>query len=704
MKRDTFLKVSGAFGAGLTLGLGSGAAGAAPAGLFEPNAYVKIAPENAVTIYCSKSEMGQGIAMGLSTVVAEELDYPVDRARIEFAIAAPQYADPVGKEQGTGGSTSTDHMFDEMRKMGAAARAMLVAAAAQQWGVPPSSLVTNGEGFVTHPPSGRSASYGELALLAALQPVPKDVPLKAPGAYRQIGTRLARYDVPSKVNGRAKYGMDVRIPGMLYASVQRPAVFGGRVTGYDATDALKVKGVKKVVQISRGVAVIATDSWSAMQGRYKLKVAYDDGPNANLSSAAIFAQAAALTKQPGAVAKSAGNAAAALASPAHKTYSALFHGPYLAHAAMEPMNATAWMHDGVCEVWAPTQGQTQALDVTSEVSGLPKSACTVYTTFLGGGFGRKSESDAVREAVEIAKATGLPVKVVYTREDDMQHDFYRSANTTAIAAALDSSGKIAGMTQRVVASSVFRRTRPERFKGGLDVGATRGASDLPYAIPNLLVDFVDYEPGIPVGYWRAPGGNWGTFVTESFMDELAHAAGADPYAFRRAHLTDPRSLAVLDAAAQKAGWGKPLPAGRYRGLAMGVWGGSQTAMIAEISVAGKMPRVHRLVIASDTGLVINPDIVEAQLQSAANYGLAAALTGKITIEKGRVAQNNFYDYTVLRHDQAPHIETVILPSTAHPTGVGELSTPPVAPAVANAWFAATGKRLRSLPFSDAASA
>jgi isoquinoline 1-oxidoreductase subunit beta len=701
--RDTFLKVSTAFGAGLTLGFAAtGRARAAQAAVFTPNAFVKIAPENAVTIYVSKSEMGQGIAMGLATIVAEELDYPVERTHIEFAIAGPQYVDPVSKEQGTGGSTSTEHFYDTLRTTGASARAMLIGAAAQKWSVPAASLVTTGDGFVFDAASGRRASYGELALLAALQPVPKDVKLKSPAQFTQIGRRKQRYDIPLKVNGRAKYGMDVRLPGMLYASVQRPPVFGGSVASYDARNALKVKGVKKVVKISRGVAVLADNSWSAAQGRYALAMHYNDGPNAQLSSAQISAEAEKLTKQKGAVAKKTGNVEAAFSAPNVKTFSALYTGPYLAHAAMEPMNATAWIHDGICEVWAPTQGQSAAQRMASTITGLPLSACKIYTTFLGGGFGRKSEPDAVQEAVEIAKAAGAPVKVVWTREDDMQHDFYRSANTTAVAAVLDPSGKIVGMTQRVVASSILRRARPERFKDGLDVGATRGASDMPYAVPNYLVDYVDYEPGVPVGFWRAPGSNWGTFVTESFVDELAHAAGADPYAFRRAHLVDKRAIAVLDAATEHAGWGKPIPAGRHRGLAMGVWGeGSRVAMVAEISVDGKVPRVRRLVIASDTGIVINPGMVEAQLRSAAIYGLSAALSGKITIERGRVAQNNFNDYTVLRHPEAPAIETVLIPSTEKPSGVGELSTPPVAPAVANAWFAATGKRLRSLPFSDA---
>jgi isoquinoline 1-oxidoreductase beta subunit len=701
MRRDGFLKIAGGLGAGLTLGFRL-AEPASASGEFTPNAYVRIAPDDSVTVYVSKSEMGQGVATGMVMTVAEELEYPIERLKIEFAPAGAAYIDPVSKKQGTGGSTSTQNLFEPMRQMGATARAMLIAAAAKQWDVDPATLVAQ-KGTVTQPSTGRVSRYGALAATASTLPVPKDVTLKSFDQFHVIGQRLRRFDIPYKVNGSAKYGLDVRLPGMLYASVQKPPVFGGKVAHVDATETINVKGVKQVVPVSSGVAVIATNSWSAMQGRFKLAVSYIDGPLADTSSQSIFDEAEFLTKKAGVPARSDGNAETALQGPNVKTVSSLYRGPYLAHAAMEPMNATAWIHNGLCEVWAPTQGQTEALEVASKLSGLPQSACRVYTTFLGGGFGRKSESDAVADAVEAAKAAGVPVKVVYTREDDMQHDFYRSTSTNAVTGAVDEAGRIVALQHRVVTGSINRRTYPDRVTptNYLDPGSVNGAANILYDIPNIHVDFVEQITGIPIGHWRAPGANWNTFVTESFIDELAHAAGKDPYIFRRAHLKSPRALAVLDAVTQKAGWHSQPAAGTYRGLAFGAWGASLAAMVVEASFGAADVRVHRIVVAGDCGLIINPDVVEAQLQSAAIYGLAAALTGKITIAKGRVQQNNFYDYTVLRHDAAPRIETVLIASTAKPTGIGELSTPPVAPALANAYFSATGKRVRQLPLLDA---
>lgn len=700
LRRETFLKIAG--GAGLALGFGiPRTADAAVPETSVPaavNAYVKIAPDNTVTIVVSKSEMGQGVATGLPMIVAEELEYPYERVRIEFAPAAPEYIDPVMHQQATNGSTTTPHMFEPMRRMGATARTMLAAAAAQRWGVDPATLVTK-DGYISDPATGRRASYGTFASAAAALPVPANVTLKSFDAFTQIGQRKARKDIPLKVDGRAKYGMDVKVPGMVYASVQKPPVFGGKVVSYDASKALRVKGVKRVVQIASGVAVIADNTWSAMQGRYALHVVYDDGPNAGLSTEKIYADAAALARKPGAVAVDKGNVATALPAGA-KRLDALYRGPYLAHAAMEPLNATAYVHDGVCEVWAPTQAQTASQATAAKVAGLPVDRVHVTTTYLGGGFGRKGEVDAVADAVEASKLVGAPVKVVYTREDDMQHDFYRSTNTAALSAALDPSGKIVAWSHRVVNASIFRRVFPNAIQNGVDRISVAGAAKLLYDIPNMRVEYVEHDVGIPVGFWRAPGANWNAFAVESFVDELAHAAGQDPYAFRRANIKDPRGLAALDAVAEKAGWGKPLPRGVHRGIAIAQWDDAIAAEVVEASFAGGVPQVHRIVIAADCGLVINPDVVEAQLQSAAIYGLSAALTGKITIERGRVVQNNFYDYTVLRQPAAPRFEIELMPSKEKPLGVGELSTPAVGPAFANAYFAATGKRLRELPFTD----
>ncbi|HXP94313.1 MAG TPA: molybdopterin cofactor-binding domain-containing protein [Candidatus Binatia bacterium] len=703
LNRDTFLKLSVAGGSGLALGFSfrGEAAAKGQIAVFNPNAYVAITPDGLVTIQVSKSEMGQGVMTGLPMTIAEELDYPFEKLRIEQSPAAPEYYDPVMKSQQTHGSSTTPDMTIPMRQMGAMARAMLVAAAAEKWGVPASSLVTKGDGMIYHPPSGRSGSYGEFALLAALQPVPKDVQLKSPDQFRIIGQRKNRVDVPSKVNGRAKFGMDVKVPGMLYASVQKPAVFGGKVVSYDATEALKVKGVKKVVQIASGVAVLADNTWSAMQGRFKLKVRYDDGKWANLSSDQIFAEAEKLANSPGAVAKHTGDADAAMKRPDVKVVAATYRGPYLAHATMEPMNATAWVHDGIVEIWAPTQHQTPSQDAASKITGIPLERIKLTTTFLGGGFGRKGETDFVEDAVEASMKAGVPVKVVYSREDDTQHDYYRSANTSVFSGAVDSTGKIVAYKLHNVNTSQFKRALPFLMaKTGVDPSIA-GSTVVVYDLPNVHAEYTYHDLPIPTGFWRAPSTNWNSFATEVFIDELAHAAGKDPYEFRRMNIKDPRALRALDAAAEKAGWGKPLPPGVYRGIAITLLSNSIAANVLEASFSGKNVTVHRVVVATDVGMVINPAIVEAQARSSVNYALSAALMGKATIEKGRVVQNNFYDAPVLRHNQAPAIEVLVMPSGPTAFGTGEHCVGAVAPALVGAYFAATGKRIRALPISDA---
>ncbi len=702
LNRDGFLKLTAAGGAGLALGfsLHGNAAAKGQAAVFNPNAYVSITPDGLVTIQVSKSEMGQGVMTGLPMTIAEELDYPFEKLRIEQSPAAPEYYDPVMKSQQTHGSSTTPDMTIPMRQMGATARAMLVAAAAQQWNVPPASITTRGDGYV-YGPSGKSASYGELALLAALQPVPKDVKLKSPDQFRIIGQRKKRVDVPSKVNGRAKFGMDVKVPGMLYASVQKPAVFGGKVVSYDATETLKVKGVKKVVQIASGVAVLADNTWSAMQGRFKLKVRYDDGKWANLSSEQIFAEAEKLANSPGAVAKHTGDADAAMKRPDVKVVAATYRGPYLAHATMEPMNATAWVHDGIVEIWAPTQHQTPSQDAASKITGIPLERIKLATTFLGGGFGRKGETDFVEDAVEASMKAGVPVKVVYSREDDTQHDYYRSANTSVFSGAVDSTGKIVAYKLHNVNTSQFKRALPFTMaKTNVDPSIA-GSTVVVYDLPNVHAEYTYHDLPIPTGFWRAPSTNWNSFATEVFIDELAHAAGKDPYEFRRMNIKDPRALRALDGAAEKAGWGKPLPPGVYRGIAITLLNNSIAANVVEASFSGKNVTVHRVVVATDVGMVINPAIVEAQARSSVNYALSAALMGKATIEKGRVVQNNFYDAPVLRHNQAPAIEVVVMPSGPTAFGTGEHCVGAVAPALVGAYFAATGKRIRALPISDA---
>jgi isoquinoline 1-oxidoreductase beta subunit len=704
LNRDSFLRISVLGGAGLALGLGirSEAAAKGQAAVFTPNAYISITPDGLVTVQVSKSEMGQGVMTGLPMTIAEELDYPYEKMRIEQSPAGPEYYDPVSRAQQTNGSTTTPHMTDPMRQMGATARAMLVAAAAQKWGIAATSLTTKGDGYV-YGPSGQSASYGELALLAALQPVPKDVKFKTPDQFRVIGQRKRRVDIPLKVNGRAKYGMDVKVPGMLYASVQKPAVFGGKVVSYDATEALKVKGVRKVVQITSGVAVLADNTWSAMQGRFKLKVTYDDGKWADLSSDKIFAEAEKLANAPGAIAKNTGDVEGAMKRNDVKVVSATYRGPYLAHAAMEPVNATAWVHDGIVEVWGPLQTQTAAQAVSSKIAGVPMDKVKVTTMFLGGAFGRKNETDPVEDAVEASMKAGVPVKVVYSREDDTQHDFYRSANTSVFSGAVDSAGKIVAYKLHNVNTSQFKRRAPQAMANGVDP-SLQGSTVVVYDLPNVHAEYTYHDLPVPTGFWRAPSTNWNSFATEVFIDELAHAAGKDPYEFRRMNIKDPRALRALDAAAQKAGWGKPLPPGVHRGIAITVLSNSIAANVVEASFSGKNVTVHRVVIATDVGMIINPEIVEAQSRSSVNYGLSATLMGKVAIEKGRVVQNNFYDAPVLRHNQAPQIDVILMPPGPVAFGTGEHCTSAVGPALAGAYFAATGKRIRSLPFNDAITA
>jgi isoquinoline 1-oxidoreductase subunit beta len=704
LSRGTFIRLTGALGAGL--GLAFSVPGCAPGSQnggkeFAPNAWVRIAPDDTVTVVVSKSEMGQGVATGLPTILADELDASMDHVRTEFAPADPRYIDTQFGDMVTGGSTSIPHSWLPLRHAGATARAMLVAAAAKQWGVDPATCTTRA-GVVHHQLSNRSASYGSLAATAATFPVPTDVPLKTPDKFTLIGKQSERLDLTSKVNGTTRYGIDVRVPGMVYAAIARSPVFGGRMKTFDATKAKAVPGVTDVVQVSNGVAVVAKNTWAAFQGQKALEIVWDEGPNANVSTSSLFADAERLAKEhkDERVGLSRGNPERSSGT----VVEAIYRGPFLAHATMEPMNATADVRENSCEIWAPNQVQLRARTAAAKGSGLSPESCTIHTTYLGGGFGRRLEADYVEEAAEVSKAIKSPVKVMWTREDDIQHDFYRPMSVNVVRGVL-SGGELTALTHQVVQKSWLRRWWPQAEKNGIDPLALAEADDVPYAIPNFRVTYIDHEHAIPVGSWRAPNANWNGFVTESFVDELAHAAGKDPLAFRLALLKhNPRAANVLTLAAQKAGWGRKQQAGVAQGLAVTFWNGSYVAMIADVSMQGKMPKVHRAVAAVDCGTVVNPDIVVQQAQSATNFGLSAALTGKITIQNGRVQQNNFYDYTVLHMADAPSIEVHVVPSTAPPTGIGEVCTPPIAPAVGNAIFVLTGKRVRSLPFSDALAA
>lgn len=700
LSRGGFIRLTGALGAGLGLAfaLPSCAPSAQSGGKeFAPNAWVRIAPDETVTVVLNKSEMGQGVTTGLPTILADELDASMDHVRTEFAPADPRYVDTQFGDMITGGSTSIPDSWLPLRHAGATARAMLIATAAKQWGVDPGTCTTR-NGVVYHQPSNRSASYGSLAAGAATLPVPTDVPLKTPDKFTLIGKDSPRLDVGTKVNGTTRYGIDVKVPGMVYAAIARSPVFGGRVKSFDAAKAKAVPGVTDVVQISNGVAVAAKNTWAAFQGQKALEIVWDEGPVANVSTASLFADAERLARghKGERIAASRGNPDTSSGT----VIDAVYHGPFLAHATMEPMNATADVREGSCEIWAPNQVQLRARAAAAKGSGLPPESCTVHTTYLGGGFGRRLEADYVEEAAEVSKAIKSPVKVMWTREDDIQHDFYRPMSVNVVRGVI-SGGEVTALTHQVVSASWLRRWLPKAIKNGIDITDMAEVTDAPYRIPNFRATYIEHDHGIPIGSWRAPNANWNGFVTESFVDELAHAAGKDPLAFRLALLKhDPRAAHVLTLAAEKAGWGRKQ-LGVAQGLAVTFWNGSYGAIVADVSMQEKMPKVHRVVTAVDCGTVVNPDIVVQQAQSATNFGLSAALTGKITIEHGRVQQNNFYDYTVLHMADAPSIEVHVVPSTAKPTGIGEVCTPPIAPAVSNAIFALTGKRVRRLPFSDA---
>ncbi len=700
--RRVFLRASAAVGGGLLIGFYlPGAArfaqaAPAPAVTFTPNAWIRIGADNIVTVMVGQSEMGQGIMTGLPMIVAEELEADWDKVRVESPLANLAYARPDNKVQGTGGSASVRRLWQPLRQAGAAGRQMLVTAAAQTWGVDESTCVAQ-RGEVIHKRSGRRLQYGALAEKAATLPVPKEVALKDPKDFRILGKAPPRVDTPQKVNGSAIYGIDIKVPGMLVATVARCPVFGGKVASFNAEKIKAVKGVRNVVQINSGIAVVADNFWAAKKGRDALEISWDEGANAKLSSASLSKTYAELAQKPGAVARSEGDADKALASAAKKIH-AVYEVPFLAHATMEPMNCTAHVTEDGCEIWAPTQGQTRAQRAAAKITGFPAESIKLHTTLLGGGFGRRLESDFVEEAVQISMLIGAPVKVIWTREDDMQHDFYRPATYSVFDGGLDKKGTPIAWKHRVVSPSIRIRTAPETIKNGLDEHAMGGAMTLPDDIPNMYIDYVMHNT-IPVGVWRSVSDSQNGFVTQGFLDELAVAAGRDPYEFRRKLLSKaPRHKGVLELAATKAGWGKPLPKGVYRGIAVHHSYASWAAQVAEVSVAkdGNV-KVHRVVCAIDCGIVINPDTVRAQMESGIVYGLTAALGGEITLNNGRVQQRNFDDYPMLRMNEMPKIEVYIVSNQEAPGGIGEPGTPPIAPAVVNAIFAATGKRIRKLP-------
>jgi isoquinoline 1-oxidoreductase subunit beta len=589
--------------------------------------------------------------------------------------------------QGVFGSLSVRTSWDPLRKAGATAREMLIGAAAQQWGVDKSQCRAEKSAVINNA-TGARLTYGSLADAASKLQPPAKVALKDPQAFKLIGTSPKRLDTKLKVTGKAEYGIDVRVPGMQYAVLERCPVFGGKVASFDASKTKAVPGVKQVVRISNGVAVIADNTWSAMQGRRVLKVQWNEGPMASASSASIRQNFSGLLAKPGAVALNTGAADSALAG-APKKIDALYEAPYLSHAPMEPHSCVVSVRPDRCEIWAGTQIPSAARDAAEMITGLPKDKIDVYTYYLGGSFGRPGQH--VDEAIEIAQAIGIPVKLTWSREDDMQHDIYRPASLTQFHAGLDAEGWPVAWTARVASPSF------SGLQNGVDRNGVDGIASVVYDIPNIRVEYHPPDVGIPVGYWRSVGCSQNTFFTECFLDEMAAAGGKDPVELRRRLLAkQPRPLAALNLAAEKAGWGKPLPAGRFRGVALVNNLGGFNAQVVEVSVEKGKYRVHRVVCAVDCGQVINPAGVVQQIQGGIVFGLSALKDG-ITIDKGRVQQTNFHQYEVLRIDEMPVIEVHLVPSHETPAGTGEASTPPIGPAVANAIFAATGKRIRSLP-------
>jgi len=697
--RRDFLKSSAAMSGGLVIGFAlPGAprfAEAATAAVFHPNAFIRITPDNRVTVIVGLSEMGQGVLTAIPMLVAEELEADWAKIGIEQAPADPAFANPIFKVQATGGSTSVRGHWEPMRKAGATAREMLIAAAAEAWKVDRSTCRAE-SGAVIHA-SGKKLTFGQLANSAATMPVPAEVTLKEPKDFKLLGKGAKRLDSPGKVNGTAKFGMDVRLPGMLTAVVARSPVAGGKVASFSADKTKAMPGVKHVVQIGSGVAVVANGYWAAKQGRDALEIKWDEGANAALSSADISKAMSESAGKGGVVARKDGDVSAATAA---KKLDAVYEVPYLAHACMEPMNCTAWVKPNGVEIWAGTQAQGINQAVLSNVAGVKPEQVKVNTMLLGGGFGRRFAQDFAVDAVLISKAVGGPVQLIYSREDDMKGHFYRPAAQVKFSAGLDEAGRPVMYSARVSCSSVFQAAGFP-LTNDLDETAVEGVKEWPYDCPNVQVEWSRLEPGIGVWFWRSVGNSQNFFFSESFVDEMAVAAGKDPFEYRRALLTQhPRHKAVLELAASKAGWGSPLPAGRARGIAVCESFGSMVAEVAEVSLVDGKVKVHRVVCAVDCGMIVNPAIVMRQMESAIIFGLSAALYGKITIKDGRVEQSNFHDYPVVRMNETPQVEVHIVPSGEKPSGVGEPGTPPVAPAVCNALFALTGKRIRSLPIAS----
>lgn len=702
LSRRNFLQASAAMGGGFLLGMNLPFAGKADAAAndFAPNAFIRIGSDGHIALVMPYVEMGQGIYTAISMLIAEELEVELSQVRFEHAPPNEKlYGNPaLGGLQATGNSTAIRAAWQPMRQAGAAARTMLIAAAAKRWGVDPSKCRAE-KGAVLDTTSNRRATYGELAAEAAQMSVPEKVALKDAKDFKLIGRPAKRLDTPAKVNGTAVYGIDVKLPDLKIATLAQSPVFGGRIKSVDDKAAKAVKGVRQIVQLDDAVAVVADHMGAAKKGLAALVITWDDGPHAKLSTSDVLHELEKVTQSAGVVADNVGDVAKALQSAATRV-DATYHVPFLAHATMEPMNCTVHVREDSCEVWLGTQVLARAHATAAKVTGLPLDKVTVHNHLIGGGFGRRLEVDGVARAVEIAKHVKGPVKVVWTREEDIQHDMYRPMFFDRLSAGLDASGMPVAWNHRFAGSSIIARWAPPLFNDGLDPETIDGAVHPPYALPNKRLEYTRVEPpGIPTAFWRSVGPSHNIFVVETFMDELAHAAKKDPVAYRLALLDgNPRAKAVLSTAAEKAGWGKPLPKGRGRGVAVQAVFGSFMAQVAEVEVAKDgTVRVHRVTCAVDCGPVVNPDTVRAQVQGAIMYGVTAALYGEITLKDGRVEQSNFDTYQALRINEAPAVDVHIVQGAQAPGGMGETGTSCIVPAIGNAVFAATGKRLRKMP-------
>src|SRR5712664_3227034 len=706
LSRRSFLVTSAAIGGGLMLSLSLplGRSEAANSDSFAPNAFIRIGSDGEVVLTMPYVEMGQGTYTSIPMLIAEELDVTLKQVRLEHAPPNEKlYANPLLGVQATGNSNAMRGAWRPLREAGATARVMLAAAAAKRWGVDAKSCRAQ-DGEVIHLPTGRRLKYGEVVAEAAKMPVPGNVTLKSPGDFKLIGTRAKRLDAPEKVNGTALYGIDARPAGVKIATLAQSPVFGGRVKSVDDTAAKAVKGVRQIVRLDDAVAVVADHMGAAKKGLAALKIEWDDGQHAKLATEEIARQLERATLGSGAVAQDIGDADKAMASAASRV-EAIYQVPFLAHATMEPMNCTVHLRKDECEIWIGNQAVARVQAMAAKEAGLPPDKVIIHNHLIGGGFGRRLDADGAVRAVQIAKHVVGPVKVVWTREEDIQHDMYRPYWFDRISAGLDERGRPMAWSHRFAGSSVIARWLPPAFKDGLDPDSTEGAIDLVYDLPNFHVEYVRAEPpGIPTAFWRSVGPSHNVFVTESFIDELAAAAKQDAVAYRRALLgKSPRAKAVLDLAAEKAGWGQALPKGSGRGVSLQFAFGSYLAQVAEVEVSKEgAVRVHRVVCAMDCGTVVNPDTVQAQLQSGIIFGATAALYGEITLKDGRVEQTNFDTYQMLRMNETPAIEVHIVKSTEPPGGMGETGTSAIVPAIANAIFAATGKRLRKMPVDGSA--